>query len=90
MYCQHILTHEIELKTNKLIQHKYDLLNDYSSPFNILELHLKHLNHLILIVFSLHYNTKSSKKIIHYTFIMFHLFFREIKKTMIFFHQKIS
>jgi hypothetical protein len=62
MYCQHILAHEIKFKTNKLIQHKNDLLNDYSSPFNILQSHLKHLNHLILIVFSLHYNTKSSKK----------------------------
>jgi hypothetical protein len=26
MYCQHILTHEKNIKTNKLIQHKYDLL----------------------------------------------------------------
>jgi len=47
MYYQFILTQEVKLQTNKLIQHKYDLLNDYSSPFNILQLHLKHLNHLI-------------------------------------------
>jgi len=59
IYCQHILTQEIKLKTNKLIQHKYDLLNDYSSPFNILQSHLKHLNHLICVVFFLYYNTKS-------------------------------
>jgi len=62
MYYQHILTQEIKLKTNKLIQHKYDWLNDYSSPFNILQLHLKHLNHLVWIVFSFHYNTKSWRK----------------------------
>jgi hypothetical protein len=35
MYCQHILRQEIKLKTNKLFQHKYDLLNDYSSPLDV-------------------------------------------------------
>jgi len=86
MHCQHILTQEIKLNTNKLIQRKYDLLNDYSSPFNILQSHLKHLNHLIWIVFSLHYNTKSWRKIKYYTFfITFHLFFIENKKDINYF-----
>jgi len=35
MYCQHILRQEIKLKTNKLFQHEYDLLNDYSSPLDV-------------------------------------------------------
>ncbi len=61
------LTHEMKLKTKKLLQHKYHLLKNYSSPFIILQLHLKHLYHLILILFSLHYNTKSWIKDLHIT-----------------------
>jgi hypothetical protein len=72
--CQRIWTHEIKLKTKKLLLHKYDLLNHYSSPFNILQLHLKHLNHLISVVFFFHYNTKSSKKNLHIT-LFFKLYF---------------